>query len=616
MRNKIIILTVFVGLLLSACSDYLDRKPYTQPNNEDFLSTRANVESYINNLYTSLPAPAQYGIGVRGEEVNSDNILSETYNERLNGENDQFSGSSDWNAGYQNLRKVNYFFHYYAVPESEETDDVKSLRGEAYFFRAYWHFYLLTRFGNIPVMDDFWDGNATLAGLQIPASKRADVARFILNDLKAAIGLVPEVRANLLPRKNYSGLRINRETAMILAMRVALYEGSWEKYHKGTDFATEDNSNEFFREVLNWGDQQLFLTGLTLHMKATDPKATNIEDAFSELFNSKDLSKIEEVVFWKKYSLTDGVFHNVNALLADGVVDNAAPSGLSKSLVDNFLNVDGTPIDPTDLKYKDFNEMFKDRDGRLLAMVMHGGCKFKSNNSMTVRAYDATGTEEEQKEKNKGISPPRLNNDGKYKNVTGFHTRLGIDTTYVSGNGETAHAMFRYAEGLLCYAEAAAELGLYNDDVANRTLKVLRERAGVAYVTPSADPNFPIQGLSPVLQEIRRERRSELSLQGFRLDDLMRWRVANLLKGTKGRGRGAYLGEDGVLFKSFSPAIQEEGLNHVLLDNDGWMDPLKEYLPDGYKFNENRDYLLPIPPDEIQMDHELNQNPGWGKVAG
>ena len=79
MKNKIIILTVFAGLLLSACSDYLDRKPYTQPNNEDFLKTRENVESYINNLYTSLPAPAQYGIGVRGEEVNSDNILSEIY---------------------------------------------------------------------------------------------------------------------------------------------------------------------------------------------------------------------------------------------------------------------------------------------------------------------------------------------------------------------------------------------------------------------------------------------------------------------------------------------------------------------------------------------------------
>ena len=49
--------------------------------------------------------------------------------------------------------------------------------------------------------------------------------------------------------------------------------------------------------------------------------------------------------------------------------------------------------------------------------------------------------------------------------------------------------MFRYAEGLLCYAEAAAELGLYNDGVAEKTLKPLRQRAGVAYVTPAADPH-------------------------------------------------------------------------------------------------------------------------------
>ena len=117
--------------------------------------------------------------------------------------------------------------------------------------------------------------------------------------------------------------------------------------------------------------------------------------------------------------------------------------------------------------------------------------------------------------------------------MTGFHTRLGIDTTYVTGNCETAHVMFRYAEGLLCYAEAAAELGLYNDGVAEKTLKPLRQRAGVAYVTPAADPHFPFQGLPPAVQEVRRERRSELSLQGFRLDDLMRWRVAGTLKGVE-----------------------------------------------------------------------------------
>ena len=75
---------------------------------------------------------------------------------------------------------------------------------------------------------------------------------------------------------------------------------------------------------------------------------------------------------------------------------------------------------------------------------------FELNSLMNVRVYDETGTEEEQKEKNKDISSPRLNGDGIYKNVTGFHTRLGIDTTYVTGNCETAHVMFRYAEGLLC----------------------------------------------------------------------------------------------------------------------------------------------------------------------
>ena len=160
MKKKIIILTAFIGLVLSACSDFLDRQPLTMPENEGFLAGREQVENYINALYTSLPAPTQYGMSVRGEEVNSDNILAEKYDRRLNGENNQFSGSTDWEKGYQNLRNVNYFFHYYKVDAGLETAEVLSLRGEAYFLRAYWHFYLLTRFGDIPIMDDFWDENA------------------------------------------------------------------------------------------------------------------------------------------------------------------------------------------------------------------------------------------------------------------------------------------------------------------------------------------------------------------------------------------------------------------------------------------------------------------------
>lgn len=109
------------------------------------------------------------------------------------------------------------------------------------------------------------------------------------------------------------------------------------------------------------------------------------------------------------------------------------------------------------------------------------------------------------------------------------------------------------------------------------------------------------------MQEIRRERRSELALQGFRLDDLMRWRAHKLIQGK--RGTGAYFGADGVLYKAFDPKTAVD--LKTILTTDGWLDPQKEVLPRGYQFDSNRDYLLPIPPSELSLNHELEQNPGW-----
>lgn len=104
--------------------------------------------------------------------------MAEKYDKRLNGENNQFSGATDWEKGYQNLRNVNYFFYHYEVPENLETDEVLSLRGEAYFLRAYWHFYLLTRFGDIPIMDDF--------GME---TRHWKVCRFRLRNVRMLPGL-------------------------------------------------------------------------------------------------------------------------------------------------------------------------------------------------------------------------------------------------------------------------------------------------------------------------------------------------------------------------------------------------------------------------------------------
>ena len=581
-------------LPFSSCSDFLDREPITKPEAGNFLTGAIQVENYINGLYMTLPSFSKFGLGVRSEEKNSDNIIAEKYDARLHGQNNQFSGASDWQTGYQNLRKVNYFFHNYKVPEAQENEDVLSLKGEAYFLRAYWHFDLLKKFGSIPVMDAFWDENATIAGLQIPAKTRNELARFILSDLVEAKNL-------LHSRGKYSGIRINKEAAMVLAMNVALYEGTWEKYHSSDDFASSTNeSNYFLGEVINWGNE-LFGCGIDLYKTGQNPG-----DAFAALFNSKDLSGMGEVLLWRKYSSDEGVFHDVNDNLKAGVVDSEGAAGITQSLVDNYLNADGTFIDPTNEKFKDFKETFEGRDPRLIQTVMNEGAKFASATTATPMHL-----EEYTDEKKNTISPPKLAGDGNTRSLTGYHIRLGIDTTFVSGNGETALPIIRYAEGLLAYAEAAAELEMWSDDIANKTLKALRERAGVKYLAPAKDANFTDFGytLTPVLQEIRRERRSELALQGFRLDDLMRWKADKLIVGK--RGKGAYVGDESILFKSYSPDNQKRIRERLTLDDNKWADPMAGTLPSGYQFHADRDYLLPIPPSELELNKKLKQNPKW-----
>lgn len=596
------------ALLLASCSDFLDRKPLTEPNSTTFLKSASAVNNYINGLYTALPCLKTYGMGSREEDRNSDNIVAETYDRRLHGElQETVGGVEDWTRGYNNLRAVNYFFKYYDVPEIEENEEVRSMKGEAYFLRAYWHYYLLTRFGHIPLMKELWDENATVAGLQIPMSDRYEVAAFLLEDLRQAEDL-------LLPRSRYHGLRISKEAAMIFAMRAALYEGTWEKYHRNDGFAAAtDQSETLFRKVIEIGDRLAAMHTLQLHVREGDGKAESGEEAFGRLFNADDLSDVTEAVFWKKYSIDGGVTHNLSAFLAGGYTGTGGPAGLSKSLIDNYLKSDGTFIDPTDLIYRDFNLSFENRDGRMLATVMHTGCKFKSTSEAAKsRPMNVIEWTEEDKDK---ARPPFLNDSGNQKSTTGYHIRLGIDTSYVDGQSETALPIIRYAEALVTYAEAAEELGICTDEVLEKTIRPLRERAGVTYVKPSEiDPHFSDFGypLTPNLQEIRRERRSEFALQGFRLDDLMRWRGAKLFTGIAHRGKGAYINEDGILFKAYGTSVRPL-IKSLPKDGDGWLDPLRDILPNGYRFNEERDYLLPIPPSDLRLNRKLRQNPGWGR---
>ena len=111
----------------------------TKPEAGNFLTGAIQVENYINGLYMTLPSFSKFGLGVRSEEKNSDNIIAEKYDACLHGQNNQFSGAYHWQTAYQNLRKVNYFFHNYKVPEAQENEDVLSLKGEDVYKRQTLH---------------------------------------------------------------------------------------------------------------------------------------------------------------------------------------------------------------------------------------------------------------------------------------------------------------------------------------------------------------------------------------------------------------------------------------------------------------------------------------------
>ena len=154
----------------------------------------------------------------------------------------------------------------------------------------------------------------------------------------------------------------------------------------------------------------------------------------------------------------------------------------------NFSKLDGNFIDPTAAKFKDFNESFKDRDGRLLATVMHSDCKYKS---MTVKGAKKMLVKAYSEEDKDLINPPQIVSTGNQSNTTGYHIRMGIDTTFVSGQGETATPMIRYAEALLAYAEAAEELGKCGAAVLEKTRfsqSSFQRRGLMLYLRCSARP--------------------------------------------------------------------------------------------------------------------------------
>ena len=574
-KYSLLIVLLAQGLL--SCEKHLDRFPLDRITEADYWSTANDLKFYANQFYTSFPAHNGYTGGLFWGDNNSDNMIWGTYNQRLAGlssvanSNGNFNTVSTQNWNYGNIRACNIAIENFHRIEASPAA-VNKYKGEIYFFRAYYYYHLVKTYGDMPWVNK--PLNIDDEALYVGRSPRTQVIDSVLADLDSAISMLPGKAAA-------EAQRLNRESALLFKSRVALFEGTWQKYHAGTPFGTQGADwQRYLREAAAAADT--LITNNTVSLYKSSPP----DKYFQELFGNFDYSAISEVLLWKKYDLELGVNHNLQ-----GYIYSGGNTGPTKDFVEEFLCKDGLPISASPLYLGDDStaRLVIDRDPRLAQSIWVPG-DFVSTGTTGPTYFTAAW----------------LATSGEHKNVSGYQMKKGLTKRPEQGTNdrETAAIVFRYAEALLNFAEAKAELGAITQADLDKSVNALRGRAGMpalqmAAITP--DPNWPFSGVSPLINEIRRERRVELAFEGFRFDDLCRWRGMSKIVGKRPLGAK-------FVARHYPTLVPG---NSVLLNQQGYIDPYQKALVNGYGFKEDRDYLVPVPQLEITVNNLIGPNPGW-----
>jgi hypothetical protein len=590
MNNRKVIkyrINILSALVLTSCiivfssCESITRLPQDQITNGQFWNTPTDIKNYNNQFYNDFRRHFEKWYATAyWEDGHSDNMANTTgfgeFNPTriagrftINSENDQ------WDKWYGLIRSANFGIEN-ADNKGVVTNNKEGKRymGELRFFRGYFYYQLLRLYGGVP-----WIGKTLTTKskkeLQAPRTPRNQVVDSILVDLNYAI-------ANLPPRSQTGTLRLNKETAMQFKARVALYEGTWEKYHKGDPFWVKGkDGTEFLKEAANAAK------------KLIDMRTLSLSSSYRGLFTSSDLSNNPGVMFALKYNGDLGLPAIPNWRGAGSNTDGG--SGLTLDLVQSYLMKDGKPYAVSPL-YKDDNaikDLSANRDPRLDYTMYVPGDTIHKNADGTFVIYHK----------------PALTGGGVFPSSTGFVLQKGdrYKEVYAGRWKQNPELpLFRYAETLLDYAEAKASLGIITQHDLDITVNKLRDRVGMPHLILGQiahDPNWKFPNLSPALNEVRREKRIEFACAGFRLDDLMRWGAGSLLIGFKPIGMKFHQG----MYPDLKPGVD------VLLNENGFLEPYKLKFPNGYQFNRGRDYLIAIPPQEIVLNSNLTQNPGWSK---
>lgn len=585
-----------VLLCLFSCSDFLTQGDPNKVDGPTYFRTENDLRVYTNGFIENmLPSALDIATG----DARADYLAYRGEYQYLT-DNYDADDQGGWSTGvWGRLRNINYFldnFRRAAVPE----DVLLHYEGVARFWRALFYFDMVKTFGAVPFYDTEISSDDK-ERLYKGRDNREYVMRKVLEDINFACENCsdsPELLAN--------SSRINRYIALAAKSRICLFEGTYRKYHEADpstgDYWRADESEMYLRECVSASESLMNAGVYSLYAPG------NTSTQYRELFTSTSVIT-KEVIWARVYDESLSAVHNLNCYFTNMQYGSYSPV---RQFINTYLKTDGTPFtDTPGYESVPFNREFEGRDLRLRQSVRHPGYTRLS-----------------------GGFPVRTAPDYNYS-VTGYQPiKWVIDDTSMDANTSpcaTCIPIIRYAEILLNYAEAKAELGEFDATLWNKTIKPLRERAGVRSVRPSvADPYMKDYFLGRVadadLLEIRRERGVELFMENLRWDDDMRWAMGELLQR---EWHGVYVGELGVpydmdgdgfaetCFVANTPSSRLAGVTYRVLGSDfsltgGTSGNLECYIQLNRRW-EDRKYVHPIPTNALNVNANLGQNPGWEK---
>lgn len=579
--QKFILLLVGSVVLASCDSNFLERYPQSEISPQVFFNSESDLELYTNSFYTYLP-----GNNIPTDDFSSDNVNVSGLDELVAGLRRVPSDAASAGWTWTPLYNINYFLEHYDKPSISE-EARSHYGGIARFFRAYFYFEKVKRFGDVP-----WYGRSLNVG-DPELFKARDSRTLIIDSIKADLNFaINNIRSAKTPG------RINNWAALALKSRVCLFEGTFRKYH--TNLGLQSSADALLQEAANAAD--LFIRTSSYKLAQGNPNTVYLNLFASETPNS------DEYILTRLYGLDVNMSHPTNDIFTSATRGNP---GLTKSLIDSYLLTNGKPFSSLP-NYDElpFWEEVKNRDPRLAQTIRTPG----------YRRIDAPAS-------SAPLKPDYANA------LTGYQNIKFVSSVDRGTASYTPLPIFRYAEVLLNYAEAMAELGKLTQPEANKSINLLRDRVGMprlivdAVITDPQIADLYNNVSNPLILEVRRERRIELAMEGFRYYDLMRWKQGRLLEktfyGAYFPGKGTFDldgdGTDDIGIVDTRPSSPVSGVQYFILGSDralseGNKGNIIVHPNIVKKFVEEKDYLYPLPINELLLNNQLDQNPEWDDV--